>query len=212
MKNFYLLVFFFLCAGFAVGQNKDTLITDNYPITTNMLKNYPRELSVGNMFAFDKAWFVNDSINQALVVDLATDYHCHRLTHFYIDDVPENLINEMWKITLPDSLPLKNILTNFQIMVKKGKPINRSYFTTNKGIQLGDDKQKFLKIYNIPDSYAYYGVIEKLEWWFDGEYFESDFIKPETPKPIAKESFGYRVTAYFRNDKLIAMMLQNDIP
>jgi hypothetical protein len=48
-------------------------------------------------------------------------------------------------------------------------------------------------------------------WDFTGDVFSSA-NKPIKNKPYAKDSFGYQVKMFFKNDILIAMFLHNDIP
>jgi len=53
--------------------------------------------------------------------------------------------------------------------------------------------------------------IEKLEWEFIGDMMYNKNIDLKG-KPLAKYSFGYQVIMYFKKDKLIGMILYNDIP
>jgi hypothetical protein len=104
--------------------------------------------------------------------------------------------------------------TYFNGFIKLANKINQHYFTSKKGFKLGDKKEKAVKAYGYPDKCISIDNIEKCEWKFEGDYVESEEIHPKakTNGPLAKNSFGYCVTMYFRSDILIAMILSNDIP
>ncbi len=54
------------------------------------------------------------------------------------------------------------------------------------------------------------GDVEINDWNFVGDVFLENYN--DKINRYAKNSFGYKVTMYFRNDKLIALILMNDIP
>lgn len=53
--------------------------------------------------------------------------------------------------------------------------------------------------------------VEKLEWEFIGDesYDRKSDLKGKT---LAKDSFGHQIIMYFKKDKLIGLILHNDIP
>jgi hypothetical protein len=220
----------YLCALLAIfnltivlGQ-VDTLnkiITDDYPVTNNMFVGNYQQRESGEITSLDKAWFTNDTLKQTLVFELYTDYHRLNIFHFYNLDIPEELINNMeLHVATGKFKNIFNIATieqkqkYFRGFLDSSKSIYKSYFITTKGFKLGDYKVKALSIYGQPDSCRTSNGIEKCKWKFEGDYIESEenHSKMQTKRPFAENSFGFEVTMFFKADKLIAMILSNDIP
>jgi len=99
----------------------------------------------------------------------------------------------------------------FSGFVKSSRQIDKKYFRSDKGFKLDDSKSKALQIYGKPDKISKRDSIEKYEWKFVGDP-RFDPKKDKTKKPFAQDSFGYQVTMFFRNNKLIAIIIHNDIP
>ena len=99
---------------------------------------------------------------------------------------------------------------DFSGFLTHAKLIDSKYFVSNKGMQLGDEKGKAQKIYGIPTVTNRLDGIDKLEWNFVGDQTYDGKIDLEG-KPLVKDSFGYQVTMYFRNNELIGMILHNHI-
>lgn len=88
---------------------------------------------------------------------------------------------------------------------------SQHYFKTKKGFQLGDPKAKATGAYGKPDRCTVARGIEHCQWKYAGDFTDAT-SKSKTAKPLAKDSYGYSVSMFFKNDKLIAMILINDIP
>lgn len=105
----------------------------------------------------------------------------------------------------------------FDGFIKTSKFIKQSYFTSNKGFRLGDSKTKALKIYNKPDKIRKENGIEKLEWDFIGDNDLLVHLATKEKidlkgKPVAKDSFGHKIIMYFRENRLIGLIILNEIP
>ncbi len=225
LANLLLTVLFFESA-FCQSNNLTKIIPDDYSVTNEMLVdktsgNSSHKLKSGEIFSLDKVWFTNDTLNQTLVFELYTDYHRLYIYHFYNNDIPKDLIKEM-ELSVSkgkfenifDSASFRqkqNYLPGFILSAIK---INRSYFTTLKGFNLGDRKAKVINVYGKPDKSSSLNNIEKCEWKFEGDYIESEEIHPKlkTNKPLANNSMGCSVTMFFREDRILAMIISNDIP
>ena len=192
-------------------------VVDDYPVTDEMLadktsSNSSYKKQSGQTFSYDKAWFSNDTLKQPLVFELYTDYHRLVTYHFLDNDIPTDLINRMeLHIDGGELASDKQKLKDFSGFLKQTTKINSSYFITDKGLRLGDTKQKAVETYGNPDKQTITDGIEKLEWLFIGDtsYDGKTDLKG---KPLADNSFGHQILMYFRNGKLIGQILHNDIP
>ena len=203
-----------------VVSTPDTImkfVVDDYPVTNEMLadktsSNSSYKKQSGQTFSYDKAWISNDTLKQTLVFELYTDYHRLVTYHFLDNDIPTDLINRMELHIDGGELASDNQkLKDFSGFLKQTTKINSSYFITDKGLRLGDTKQKAVENYGNPDKQTITDGIEKLEWLFIGDtsYDGKSDLKG---KPLAANSFGHQILMYFRNGKLIGQILHNDIP
>jgi hypothetical protein len=193
------------------------IIVDDYPVKNKMLEdksrsNSGRMIKSGETYSYDQVWFGNDSLKQTLVFELYTDYHRLLTYHFFNNEIPTDLINSMALGTADgNSLTEKQKLTDINGFFRQAKKINSSYFTSRKGFNLGDEKQKAVDIYGKPDKQSFHKGIEKLEWEFIGDVFY-DGKSDLKGKPLAKGSFGHQVVMYFKDGLLVGQILHNDIP
>lgn len=200
-----------------VSDSIKIFIVDDYSVTNKMLsdkknKDFPYRIKIDQIYSYDKKWFSNDTLNQTIVFELYTDYHRKVIYHFYNKHIPNDLINLMDLHIEGGNLASENQKQNsFNGFIKKSTRINSSFFITNKGFKLGDVKQKAINCYGNPDKISKKDRIEKLEWSFIGDELYDEKIKL-AGKPIAKNSFGYRVIMYFEDNILIGQILFNDIP
>lgn len=211
---------------FAISDNFNKFVVDDYPVTNKMLAiktsdNSGYTKKSGEIFSLDKVWFTNDSLKQSLVFELYTDYHRLYIYHFFNNDIPGDLIRHLELYVSKskfdnvfDTATFKQKQTYFSGFINSAIKINQHYFTTKKGFKLGDKKEKAINVYGNPDKCSTSNNIEKCEWKYEGDYFDSEEHHPKakTNRPVAKDSFGYSVTMFFRSNKLIAMIISNDIP
>ena len=194
------------------------LIVDDYPVTNEMFSkqsvdNYSTYRKISGLTqSLDKAWFSNDTLNQILVFELYTDYHRLATYHFYNRDIPKDLIKQLELHTKDGEIaPEKQKLKDFQGFLNQATKINSIYFITNKGLKLGDKKQKAIDLFGAADKQTISDGFEELEWKFVGDnlYDGKENLKG---KPLAQDSWGYQVTMFFKDNKLVGQILHNDIP
>ena len=206
-----------------IPDSINTFKVDDYPVTNEMLRKFYNDnpalkIQGGNIFSLEKVWFTNDTLNQTLVFELYTDFHRFYIYHFQNDNIPSGLIKHMTLyVSSGNEFKAANYQqkeTFFQDFVKSSKRISQKYFTTKKGFNLNDSKAKAIKVYGQPDKKTIENGIECYEWNYFGDYiFNSNGEKIDLKgKPVAKDSFGYHVIMYFDNEKLISLILSNDIP
>jgi hypothetical protein len=204
------------------------LVVDDYPITDEMLKDKTSNIStylkqVGDIYSLEKAWFTNDRLKQTLVFQLYTDFHRMEIYHFHNADIPKSIVEKM-ELSIAEgkfknifnSATIEQKFNSFNGFIQLSEKIGENYFTTRNGIKLGSDKNELLKIYDNPDSTLTEQDFEVLKWSFTGDYnltgdFASTTIKDLSKITVAKNSFGHIVTAYFKNNKLVAQIIENDI-
>lgn len=201
-------------------NNIDTIprfTVDDYPVANQMLddtasdySSYPKQS--GAIHSSDKAWFKNNALNQTLVFEMYTDKHRLVTFHFYINDIPNAIIERMELHNSDGELAtLEQKKQSFKGFVNTATKIDSKYFTTDKGLKLGDDKEKALSVYGTPDNRSNVGGVEMLEWDFVGDILY-DGKTDLKGKPLAKDNYGHQATLFFKKNKLIAIILHNDIP
>jgi len=201
----------------AISDTIKRIVVDDFPVMNEMFANKTSNNSSfkkqsGQTFSYDKVWFSNDTLKQTLVFELYTDDHRLVTYHFYNTNIPTDLINRMELHMDGEELASdKQKLKDFSGFLKQTTKINSTYFISDKGFRLGDTKPKAIDIYGSPDISIMNNGIEKLEWDFVGEEIYDGKIDLKG-KPLAKNSFGYKVVMYFKNGKLIGQVLYNDIP
>lgn len=141
-----------------------------------------------------------------------TDYHRLVIFHFYIDDIPNDLLHRMELHTKSGELAsMKQKVEDIDGLLQQSAAIDAKYFTSNKGVKLGFSKQKILEIYGKPDQIIMKDGIEKVEWHFEGDLLNNQ-SQSSNNRLVAKDSYGHQVIMYFKNEKLIAQILYNEIP
>ena len=203
------------------GQNyyqkkQDTIIGDDYPITNSMLAkatdHNSKSYRSGQLVSHDKAWFCNDTLDQAIVFVMYTDFHRLITYHFYKDSIPIDLIDRMpLNLANGDLATQEQKLIDLEGFLNQSVRIGSSFFVSEYGFKLGDSKEKATQIYGEPDKQTVTGSTEILSWSFRGDMSSSSSSGPEN-RPIVKNSFGYDVMMYFKNNKLLAQILYNNAP
>jgi hypothetical protein len=205
------------------------ITADDYPITNKMLDEIYRnseslKFKIGKIFSLDKVWYSNDSLNQSLVFELYTDFHRLYIYNFKNDFVPDKLIDDISLSTTTsryenvfDEASFDQKKLSINDFIKISTRINSKFFTTIKGINLGDKKEKLISQYDQPDTACYDNDVEVLKWDYHGDYdligdTKTIEVKALKGKPVVRESFGQHIKAFFKNNKLIAISIMNDIP
>ncbi len=199
---------------FVAPEIVGTYIVDDYPFTDDMLRENKYNLSSGNLSSFEQMWFINDSLQQLIIISIGTDYFRMGVSHCYTKDALKLIeyLNIYFQNKEGNAATKKEIEHAFDGFLKQTKRIGSENFITNKGIKLGDSLQKILNIYGLPDSSSAKNSIDRYQWTYNGDtHVYWDTTLP-TERPVAKNSFGHSVVMLFKDDKLIAQILLNDIP
>lgn len=167
--------------------SKDTLlaadtiqrfIVDDFPVSYEMMRkqeadNYSSYTKTsGKTRSLDKAWFTNDTLQQTLIFELYTDGHRLVTYHFYTNDIPADLIDRIELHNENGDLANKQQkLRDFKGFLNQAVKIDKKFFTTDKGLSLGDDKQKVLKIYGKPDKKTEKNGVQKTGMEFCRRHF-----------------------------------------
>lgn len=212
MKKPFFILFLFFSSFSIFGQSKK-ITTDDYPVTNEMLRNNHSTRAIEEVVSLDKSWFKNLASKEVLIVELATDFHRYMIYHFSTNAIPEHLINNLGLHTLVNNTYVEVGMNKKQATLAKfidsANIINSSYFKTKKGFSLGTQKKELQKVYGEPKQCFNSSSYQICIWKFDGDEQDASMTSKKT---LAKNSFGYEVTAYFENNKLIAMVLYNAIP
>ncbi|MFH0896095.1 MAG: hypothetical protein V2A54_16805 [Bacteroidota bacterium] len=197
-------------------KSDNYIIPDDYPVTNEMFKDCRTEKNIEEVFSFDKAWFKNQELGEVLIFELYTDYHRSAIYHCKSDFLFSDLIKqvELHRKTGASTFDLADEGKKQKVFKKffdNSVEIDKSYFRTNQGISLGICKSDAIKKYGNPSSDTAINNIIILKWDFQGDYAIAE--TGDKPKgKVAKDSFGFHVIMYFKLDKLVAMILINDIP
>jgi hypothetical protein len=200
-----------------------TITPDDYPVTNEMFREIYNadqlmKIKSGDIYSISKAWFTNDTLNQTLVFELYTDFHRFFTYHFQNENILDTIISQI-KLYHQTTSGYETVSMNekkpfFSGIIQGSKRISQKYFISNKGLKLNDNRKRLIDIYGEPDKKYPYKDIECNEWSYYGDaiYRVNKNNIDLKGKKLAKNSFGYEVKAYFKNDRLIGIILINDIP
>jgi hypothetical protein len=189
---------------------------DDFPVADSLLgsdsSNNGRKIESGGTISLDKAWFANDSLKQTLVFEIYTDDFRAASYLFNNKDIPDELIERMeLNDDSGDTVSKEQKVRDFMGFLKKARQIGKNFFVTKKGLRLGDKQEKAQQIYGRPDYVKNADGVEEDNWLFVGENV-FDGKADLKGKPLAKDSYGHQVTMFFRQGRLIGLILSNDIP
>ncbi len=202
----------------SISDTIKRFVVDDYPVTFEMMRkqsadNYSSySKTSGKTKSLDKAWFTNDTLKQTLIFELYTDGHRLVTYHFINQDIPSDIIERIELHTNEGQQADKQQkLKDFNGFIDQSVKIDSKYFTSNKGLKLGDNKSKAIALYGQPDKETKSNGVERLEWNFVGDilYDGKENLKG---KPLAKDNYGHQAYLFFKNGKLVGQILHNDIP
>jgi len=195
-------------------KNQKEFVVDDYPISEFMLTSISPydEIKSGALISDDRVWFKNDVLKQNIIIDLYTDLFRLNIFHFYTNDIPCEIINgiELNKSN-GDFATYPEKRKDFNGFLEQAHSLPSNYLTSNKGFRLGDSKENILEHYPEPDSIKTINDIEVYIWNFFGDVFVNE-IQKSNNRTIAKNSFGNTTKLYFKENKLIAVHIHNEIP
>lgn len=196
----------------------ERFVVDDYPVTDDMIN----QQSVDGSFSFlktsgltksyDKAWFTNENRQQTLIFEIYTDGHRLVTFHFYTHNILPDIIKAIELHNNQNGLATyAQKLKDFKGFLNQAVKIDTQYFTSDKGLKLGDPPSKALAIYGTPHQKMVNKGVEKLVWHYVGDllYDGKENLKG---KPLAKHNYGHHATLYFKEGRLIAQILYNEIP
>jgi hypothetical protein len=216
MKNRKLMGILFSTLILLSFSSDKYIIPDDYPVTNDMFKRNYHEKNIAGVFSHEnEIYFKNTELNETLIFELYTDYYREAIYHFKADFLFPPLIKQIDLWQKKDGMhvltDVDKKLQTIKKFIDSSEEIDKSYFKTTQGIRLGINKEEAIKKYGIANSDAFLNDVEILKWDFQGD----ELLAATGEKPfgkIAKNSFGYHVIMYFKMNKLIAMILNNDIP
>ncbi|MFN8285220.1 MAG: hypothetical protein U0V74_00605 [Chitinophagales bacterium] len=205
-----LLLLFFSGSGL-----KAQVIPDNYTIPTSVFRQHKDTwLTIDSMATGDCQWFRNDSLQQTLIVEFATDYW-----HLYVYHFSNNYIPSGFTYQLP--IYKSEAHNTYKIADDKLKKdyahqfmdsayyLPANYFKSNKGARPGISSKQLQDIYGPAQRTKQEGADEIWHWEYKGEL--EDDATAERMKEVAN-AWGYAVTAWLHNDIVVALVIYNGIP
>ncbi|MBN2320402.1 MAG: hypothetical protein JXR49_15075 [Acidobacteria bacterium] len=182
-----------------------------------MLKGYGDPVKHDGIVSLDKVWFVNDRINQALIIKLHVDYHRTQLIHFDIRQMPSVVLDSLELHTrsktgkgyelLDDNLK-PGALFNFLEIAKRIAP---KYFITNRGFSLGMSPDEAVELYGAPNAVRETKDGKLCVWDYTGELEMADKKKDSTVQYVA-DSLGHHIKILFQDGKAMVIIMLNDVP
>lgn len=153
--------------------------------------------------------FSNNKLKQSLLLQLYTDNFRLHYILFKDDDIPKDLQKEISNYNVNEST-VDNKNGN---QTEKRIEINKNLFTTIYGIGLGDRLDQILAYKDSADSiYKSEDGIIRYEWNHEGDAEGTITGKTKNGRPRVKNSFGQKIVMYFRDEKLLALTMDNEIP
>lgn len=195
---------------------KGLFTTDNFLLPQDTLRQYYRTNNTVHDYHYgDAGWFVSDTLQQTLIISIATDLYRMKMFVFSWKECPDTLLQEVniyhndeMVSSIANTQEVKKVLPWF---IEAAAKMPSRFFTTERGLQLGDCKEEALAIYGKPHELHRMGSIDQLVWKYEG-YMDGANEKLSRRQPVANDSYGHTVTMYFRNNRLIALSIFNDIP
>lgn len=161
--------------------------------------------------AIDEVWLRNDALGMVLIAGMYTDGFITGYTCFYKQAVPDLILSELELIQNGEMAQLAEKRRALKGIMDQAKPAANTSFTSKKGFRLGErNKQLAMRTYGRPDSVVQNNGYEICHWHFEGDMPRLGV--PQTSRPLARNSYGFSVKLIYRNERLIAMHLGNEIP
>ncbi len=163
----------------------------------------------GEIVAENQIWYKNDSLNQVTVA--TRDDGIERWMHFYKDQIPDSLINNMiLLLENGDTATLAQKRKDVAGFVNQAVDVENSsaeFFESVQGVKLGDPKSKAITMYGIPDEVVNAEGYERLDWYFVGvEFFYPQLDASDTK--LVSDCTDFSVIQYYKGGKLVAQMTE----
>lgn len=198
------------------AQSADSIVVrqgDKYRIKdsliTALLEKHPLIMKVGDYYTPEMMLFNNDSLNEALMVILYTDYFRAGFVHFNLMDIPEGLPqNCLVEQTMPEQKNIAAKQSAFIDLLQLGIAMPPSFFISKAGFRLGDSLSKAIQFYGTPDSSYAEGAYKVCKWSFNGELL----LNLHAGETVIANSYGQEVFMYFRKEQLVMYQILNAVP
>jgi hypothetical protein len=212
MKKYLFFLFLFVSLNAAAQSASTSFTVDDFPVSDQLLKDNRKKINIDVTIPDEFVFIKNTTLKQTLAFELYTDLHRYKTYLFYNNEISYELLKLFYfPLTKGKYQTIKERKALFEKISSHAGEINTKYFTSHKGIKLGDSKEKILRLY--PAGYTEHesescnGDCEILQWKFTGELLDE-----KENLPVAQNSFGHEVTMIFENDKLTVLVLTNEIP
>ena len=200
----------------ASAQSADSVLVrqgDKYRIKDSLiialLQKKPMIEKVGNYGTPEMMLFDNDSLKEALMIILYTDYFRAGFVHFNLMDIPEWLPqNCLLEQTIPEQKNIAAKQSAFNDLLQLGIDMPPSFFVSKAGFRLGDSLSKAIQFYGAPDSTYTEEKYTVLKWSFNGELL----LNLHAGETVIANSYGQEVFMYFRDEKLVMYQIFNAVP
>jgi hypothetical protein len=158
----------------------------------------------------DENWFTDDSADQEMLIGTGCDMIISNVVLYLRNVVPQKIDEDA--------------INNPEIMGLPRKKIARSFFVTERGLKLGDTKEKAFKLYGKPTIVDKVSGYEKYEWDYVGiedpegesvldfNQYNDDCIGRAKKGYRFTYGFGYKVKLFFKEGKLAALILERELP
>jgi hypothetical protein len=157
----------------------------------------------------DELWFKNDSADQEMWISTGTDYMILHEGLYSRSVIPQEI----------DEMATMEVNNNPEIISLPRKKISKSFFVTERGLKLGDSKEKAIRLYGKPTLVEKVRGYDKLEWDYVGLYFISEVFLNEA-RNVKQQSYdnlergdrftggvGEKVMLFFKDGKLAALVI-----
>jgi hypothetical protein len=194
--------------------NIEFVIPDDYTITNKMIESSSKDMECDLIYALDQSWFVDTQQGQALIINLETDYHRLKITHFNLksslsfalDNIDFYMRNPKNNRVM-DKLDSVSTTKNLSFFLQKAEVVSGNYFITKNGLKLGLPSKFVSDKLGKPHSITPFVNGYIMNWSYPGSYENNKVFKQ-----YAKNSFGYSISIQFIDEKANAIIIQNKIP
>ncbi len=200
---------------FSIDSN-NLLEPDYFPVTDEMIDRFRSvnsqfELLAGDLRSVDQAWFRNKGMGIVLVIGMYTDGFRTAYVCFRENEIPDGILKALEIIRKDEMADIDSKRRYLSQFIGQSQEMGSSICRSAKAFLPGENcRKRAIEIYGSPDSVISEGKFQRLSWSFPGELIQ--LKNPQIKKPYARNSFGYMVEMYFREEGLVAMILSNEIP
>jgi hypothetical protein len=190
---------------------------NDYPITDEMLKNaYTINQPGDRIYFLPTAIFKDNKSQQVILIDLYTDWHRHTISHFYVKDIPDEVIQRYQDFVKLNNIDI-DVRKKIKDSIKSATIIEGKYFTTKKNFRLGMSSKEAISIYGEPTKKIENNKGVKLIW----DYYSTVYGKLDRGVEIGvdiseelfdKVAYGFWLEITFRDDKACFIHMVNMFP